>query len=366
MNSAVKEYLESILDNIDLDEQVSAMVSSFLEDGDLGIDLNDFQEMEDEDHDKAYLKALGSSFSMEDEDLKCLIENENLRSIELNPATYSSDSFYQLTSGLRGHSGTLHLSSNTFYPLEGFLADDVKSIGPGNSIECNTIGYFKEPFKYLVLRDENTLWMTSTPYEMNTMKEAIAEAVGNVLCLGLGLGYFAYSAAIKPEVKKVVVIENDPRVIEIYNRLIAPRLQDPKFKIEVIQADAFSYLKENKEEGWDYIFADLWHNEKDGIPLYFRLLALIDKKKKASYWMEPSMLAYLRRGAVFGLYDSIEGNLTSRSEANEWPEGYYEFYEAYSQKKFETIEDIEDSLTDEKLKETGTEVGKGLLKAMVE
>ena len=39
--------------------------------------------------------------------------------------------------------------------------------------------------------------MTITPDEIETMKEAVDQAFGNVLTFGLGLGYYAYMVSEK-------------------------------------------------------------------------------------------------------------------------------------------------------------------------
>lgn len=57
-----------------------------------------------------------------------------------------------------------------------------------------------------VLENER-IWMTITPNEIETMKEAVDKAFGNVLTFGLGLGYYAYMVSEKVNVESITVVE---------------------------------------------------------------------------------------------------------------------------------------------------------------
>lgn len=66
-----------------------------------------------------------------------------------------------------------------------------------------------------------TVWMSDTPIEILDHVEFIAQARGRVLIAGLGLGMCADAVLRKPEVDRVVVIEQEPDVI----RLVMPTLE---------------------------------------------------------------------------------------------------------------------------------------------
>ena len=162
--------------------------------------------------------------------------------------------------------------------------------------EIFQIGYFKERFSFPAVLENGIEWMTITPNEIATMKEPIREAHGNVITLGLGLGYYAFMVSKKKDVSSVTVIEKDPSVIELFREILLPQFPNAD-KITIINDDAFSYLETKAEDGqYDYLFADLWHDQSDGLPLYLRLRKL----EKAfphtafSYWIEPTILTSLR------------------------------------------------------------------------
>lgn len=287
-------------------QELSAALDSFLTDGQLGLSVEDFEQLcLDESPESVYLDALGYSFDMDKKTVSELKREGRWEARELDPTIYESDPFYQAVQGLRGHSGDIHISMNRYLPLEGFICEDISSSGLGNLGEKNVLGFFTTEFPYLVLRLKNRVWMSSTPFEMNTMKAAIEKATGKVTTLGLGLGYYAYSCALKPEVSKVVAIESDPRVIDVWDKLIKPRLGPACQKIEVVCSDAFAYLRSGAAKDSDTLFADLWHTGKDGLEDWAELLNLEEQTPNAKhdYWILGSIIAYLRR-LVFQAVDS--------------------------------------------------------------
>ena len=156
--------------------------------------------------------------------------------------------------------------------------------------------------KYL-LKDEE-IWMSVNPNEINTMKPFINEAKGKVLVLGLGMGYIAYMMSLKEDVKSVTVIEKDINIINLFKKNILPMLGTTKIK--VVYDDAFRYIENNK--GFDYVFADMWHNPEDGLPMYLQLEAISKKQNiKIHYWLEPSLKAMRRRCLITILEEYFMG-----------------------------------------------------------
>ena len=93
--------------------------------------------------------------------------------------------------------------------------------------------------------------MSLIPHEINTMKHHIIDAFGNVLVLGLGLGYYVFHIARKKDVDKITIIEKDKRVIKIFKENLLPYFEN-KDKITIIEDDAIKYLSTPKD--YDYCF----------------------------------------------------------------------------------------------------------------
>ena len=63
-----------------------------------------------------------------------------------------------------------------------------------------------------------------------------------------------------------------------------------------MQGDAFAFAGARRaDDGFDFAFADLWHDVGDGLPMYRRLRALEQRNPNTeyAYWIERSMRCYL-------------------------------------------------------------------------
>lgn len=158
--------------------------------------------------------------------------------------------------------------------------------------------------------------MSITPHEIYTMKDDINKVSGNVLVLGLGLGYFLYMISLKEDVKKITVIEKDKNIINIFKSLLFSKFNQEK--IEIIEADAIDYLNENKKQ-YDYVYCDLYHNQFDALPLYIKIKNVEKQYEKTTflYWIETSIIALIRRCVLSLLeeqYDNLKEDNYLKSE----------------------------------------------------
>ena len=138
-------------------------------------------------------------------------------------------------------------------------------------------------------------WMSLNQHEIRTMETPIALARGKVLTLGLGLGYFAFMASNKEEVKEVHIVEMDLELIKLFNKYLLPLFAHQE-KIHIHKADAYYFVNDIKDGDYDYIFSDLWQDVSDGVVSYLKLKSLFIhfKKTTCAYWIEGSIIAYLR------------------------------------------------------------------------
>ena len=234
----------------------------------------------------------------------------------------------------------------SYEPYEGFLYKDISNLS--NHIEQTSIGYFDEEYKYIALSSNDDIWMLITPHEINTMKDAVNKAYGNVVTFGLGLGYFAYMCSIKDNVESVTIIEKDKNIIELFNKHILPQFKY-KDKIIIVESDAIEYLK-RKSFDYDYAFVDLWRDIDDGLPLYVltNKLALRHPKTTFDYWIEDSMIAVLKRCLINIIYNNIYNEEI-------FDDNYYyyllnKFNDALKDYKIDTVSDINKLLSKESIK----------------
>ena len=57
--------------------------------------------------------------------------------------------------------------------------------------------------------------MSLNPNEIETMKPFINKGHGNVLVLGLGMGYVPFMMALKDDVRHITIIEKDKNIIGV-------------------------------------------------------------------------------------------------------------------------------------------------------
>ncbi len=181
----------------------------------------------------------------------------------------------------------------TIKPYELIPLDDLKELDDGRIIP--QVAFFDCEFPYPVILENGVEWMLVTPNEVETMKDAIKIARGRVATYGLGLGYFPYMTSIMDEVESVTIVERDESVIDIFKRFILPQFPN-KDKIKIVHADAFEYAEKiAPKEGFDYIYADTWHDPSDGVDMYLRFKELekLCPNTRFEYWIEKTIKHYL-------------------------------------------------------------------------
>jgi hypothetical protein len=223
----------------------------------------------------------------------------------LDPASLISNPFYQRVKPHPFTQGKWQLGYETYLPFQGVLTGDVITNPIHHYLETTPLGYFLNPFFYLVIKQQAVTWMSVTPFEINTMAPVIDNMRGNVITLGLGLGYFASMVALKPEVSEVLVIEKNQQVIEIFLKHIYPHLEN-KEKIKIHHEDAFDYLR-NNTRSFDHLFVDIHHTADDGLPMYIRMKKLekITRSGQWHYWLESSIISLFRRYMIVFLEEQL-------------------------------------------------------------
>lgn len=241
---------------------------------------------------------------------------------ELNPNEYLNNPYVLAMKDLKINQKDFELAFYKYAPYEAFCYDEI-IVDPLNYKEITPMGYFKKEFPFLSLTENGLIWMSLIPHEINTMKTPIKEAKGDVLVLGLGLGYYAYMISLKEEVKKITIIESDQRIISLFNQYLIPRFKY-KEKINIIKNDAFNYLKDNHHH--DFVFTDIYHNVEDGLPLYLKIKQFENKYPSTifSYWIEDSLISMLRR-QLLTIYEE-------------------QYYEGYSDKEYNKSRNINDKI----------------------
>ena len=271
----------------------------------------------------------------------------------LDPKVYQENPYYvrvMKTFDQDERIGKWVLEKKEYRAYEPFVYDEVRPSPDCPYIRYSPVGYFEKPFPYPALSQKQRTYMSLIPHEIETMKEAIEKAKGNVLTMGLGMGYFAFMASQKEEVTSVTILERDEAVLSLFKKHFLPLFDFPK-KIRLLQVkDALEY---KAPKPFDYLFADLHHDAEDGLPMYLKLLKRKDLAKEMDVWIEKALLHYLRRHLIVLLEEESQG----------YTDEDYKQEESFSDKLVNALhfhlknyvlakeEDLEKLLKDETLKE---------------
>jgi len=211
----------------------------------------------------------------------------------LDSNEYYNNPYYQHIKIPMVKLGSSEFKYETYKPFEGFVCNDIVQTKEGRQIP--QIGFFETEFQFPAILENGRIWMTITPNEIETMKEPVEEAFGDVLTFGLGLGYYAYMVSEKDHVDSVTIVEINEDVIRLFEEHILPQFNHAG-KIKIIKADAYAFAQKHLPESkYDFVFTDLWHDVSDGIDLYLKMKEYENLSPRTifAYWIEKSILCYL-------------------------------------------------------------------------
>ena len=185
---------------------------------------------------KRYCQALlYDEFNMKD---ASLYEQEVIREHAINyiqkvdPSSYQNDPYYKniVLKDKRYKKWSLH--NESYLPYELFPLNDLEVDEDNYFQEKLKFGYMDKEFSFQAVTEDDVIWMSVIPNEIETMKKGIANAKGNIITFGLGLGYFAYMASLKDDVTSITIVEKDKNVISLFKEFILPQfLHQEKIKI---------------------------------------------------------------------------------------------------------------------------------------
>lgn len=151
-------------------------------------------------------------------------------------------------------------------------------------------------------------WMSDLPIEQAQIDREVGPIKrGTVLVGGLGIGYVASILARRPGIKRVVVVELAPEVIQLVSEHVC-KGETARAKLEFVQADLLTYLKGLPPQSFDHAYYDIWTT--DGESTFFATvmpllrLSATRVRQEPINWNESVMRGQLRmsldsRGLMF-------------------------------------------------------------------
>ncbi len=188
--------------------------------------------------------------------------------------------------------GNFLLTSAEYRKGELFLYDMPDLAAP---MVLPKLGFFSRRVSFPALYEGDMPWVSACPSELFSMGPDVPAARGRVLVLGLGIGWYPFAIADKPEVSEIVIVEHAPEVISLFETYLLPRFPHRE-KIRVVEADAFAYLAALAPGRFDFCYADIWEGAVDGAACYQKIKPLADRLPGTvfRYWIEKEILAYLQ------------------------------------------------------------------------
>ncbi len=353
------EQINRLLRQLELNQEASELYNIYLTDRYDYIDkkmINDIKS-DGSSLEEAFYQSFLDVLEINDSDELSAIESSCLFSKvhKLEISDYLSDPYIKKIRPRISKKGEWEIKYNFYEPFEGFIFDGIK-IGI-NYAEISSLGFFSESFPYLEVLHNDKVFMLITPHEINTMKKPIAMCKGKVLALGLGLGYFPYSAALKSDVSEVVVVEKEQAVIDLFTGQIAPLMNTNKIKI--IKADAFDYLEslQNTNE-YNHIFFDIYHSAEEALPLYLKAKKYANRltKSQFSFWIEEDIICLIRRYLLTLINESLIGYADSdyKNAQTDEDKMINLFYQLTKEETICDEEKLMDFLSDENIKKLCT------------
>lgn len=302
LNSQEQEKFLKILTIKDTNIEVSDLLLSAFQYVDF-IDLEDLKNriLNGQTEENAIKSIILDAYEIDSEDLRrSFIEQTIIK--KCDPTNYFNE-YVKLLEGIKFSYGKYSLKKITYEPYQLFAVDDIEVTEDYK--EISKAGYFDKNFSYAALFEGKDLWMSLNPNEINTMDSTIKSANGNILVLGLGMGYITFMLSNKKDVKSITVVERNRENIDLFKKFLFPNFKNAN-KIRIIEDDAINYVKNNNK--FDYIFADLWFNPEDGLEYYLKLNEIENKQNiKIDYWLETSLKQMKRRYLIELIKEQIDG-----------------------------------------------------------
>jgi hypothetical protein len=120
-----------------------------------------------------------------------------------------------------------------------------------------------EPFRH-VLYERRRPWMSTSLMEQESHAFHVARARGAVVVAGLGMAMYAYAAAHRPDVERVVVVERSPAVIGLVTEAAGLASWPGRHKVTILEADALAPDLAARVDAAlagrrpSYLYADIW------------------------------------------------------------------------------------------------------------
>ena len=147
-----------------------------------------------------------------------------------------------------------------FRVIKDYLPPDFRAQGYDSTRGVLFQAQYTGPVSVVRLTEDGNCWMSNTQLELEAMVNPLDMAKGRVLTSGLGLGFFAFLAARKPEVESITVVEREQDVIDlVWPQIRYAKSPFPLTKLSVVHQSLEEFVTTTRES-FDFIFLDIWQS----------------------------------------------------------------------------------------------------------
>lgn len=114
---------------------------------------------------------------------------------------------------------------------------------------------------YENLHSRPDVWMSLAPAEVYSQRAGVKRGKGNVLILGLGMGWMARRVLERKQVKHVTIVEKELSILEYFGL----PLMEFGDRVDLVHGDAYEYGDPRLNKNYDYDIAlwDIWGSYGD-------------------------------------------------------------------------------------------------------
>lgn len=202
---------------------------------------------------------------------------------------------------------TLSYRESIFNRLDGYLYKD-----------------FRKWDNFPTLFEDNRIWMSVTPMEIDSHWMPIELAKGRVCVAGLGLGYYVQNIIDKPEVTEIVVYEINQDVIDLYIKNFGNHN-----KVKIINQNIIKV----KNETFDFMYVDIYPILFDNLAIdHMEILMENNNITTYFFWgMEGYLISVLESGDEIAFVKCLK----NRDLKNK----FIEFLDAFQSSKYNAMGD---------------------------
>jgi len=104
-----------------------------------------------------------------------------------DPADYAQDEYLRRIAPISGQHGHATLTQDEILPMELFVRDDFLPLDDGTCLP--QLGWFDKSFRFPAVKENNLVWMTVTPNEINTIPGFTSHSRFPGMMAGIGMSF---------------------------------------------------------------------------------------------------------------------------------------------------------------------------------